>query len=411
MLGISSAGCPLRPGARRVVVRLQDQREIEQQGGHDGGDHHRRIGHVEILGHDERDRAHHRRHQRPAGRGAGFDGAGVGRRVSDTLHRRDRQLAGGHDVRDDAARERTEQAARDDRDLGRSAARAPEQGRCERHEEFAAAGHHQRRAEDEKADQQAGDDAHRHADDAFGAKRMLAHKLLDTAGWSPQEAGHLFGEQRIEKEEAADHEQHEATDTAYGLEREQAEDAGDDGRQHRCANVPAFLDDVFAMPCEITGCDRGDDREEPVVPRQVALGAGMGRIDHVDQREKDAGQQVEVGGVDQQRVDEELQVPELVDVQQDADGAGSDRDPARETRKAPALRGRVEFCGTGSIDGLVHGRSVLQLGREKCSNEMNRQNVRIVSDWHHVSLGASPGIDTRRNASLWRRTYFRFFAR
>ena len=72
-------------------------------------------------------------------------------------------------------------------DLGRAAARAAHQGDGQRHEEFAAAGDHERRAEDQEADQQRRHRAHRHADDALDAHAVSAQRLG---------AGPLLGPQR-----------------------------------------------------------------------------------------------------------------------------------------------------------------------------------------------------------------------
>ena len=47
------------------------------------------VGYVEVLGHDEGDCAHHRRHYLAAHRRGGLDGAGEDARVAEALHQRE----------------------------------------------------------------------------------------------------------------------------------------------------------------------------------------------------------------------------------------------------------------------------------------------------------------------------------
>ena len=92
---------------------------------------------AEELGHDEGGRAHDRRHDLPAGRGHRLDGTGERRRIADPLHQRDREGAGGHHVGHGRTRDRAEQPAGHDRDLGRPAGLVAGERQGEIHEELA----------------------------------------------------------------------------------------------------------------------------------------------------------------------------------------------------------------------------------------------------------------------------------
>ena len=80
--------------ARRHQVDLHEDGEIIKHRRNDRGDHHLGVGNFQELGHQEGGGAHHRRHELAAGRGIGFDGAGIDRRIARALHQRD-----GHHAR------------------------------------------------------------------------------------------------------------------------------------------------------------------------------------------------------------------------------------------------------------------------------------------------------------------------
>ena len=89
--------------------------------------HHVAVADLQELRHHEGGRAHHRRHQLPAGRGHRLDG---GRRVGGVAalaHQRDGDHSGRDDVGHRAARDRAEQRRSGHRDLGRAAAVAAHQ--------------------------------------------------------------------------------------------------------------------------------------------------------------------------------------------------------------------------------------------------------------------------------------------
>ena len=114
-------------GACGFEIDLNKERDIEQNGRNGCCQSHLGIRNAQKLGHDESGDAHHRRHQLPAGRSAGFDRSREMRAKADATHHRDGHDADGHDVGDDIAGNGAEQGRAHDRDLGRTAAMASHQ--------------------------------------------------------------------------------------------------------------------------------------------------------------------------------------------------------------------------------------------------------------------------------------------
>jgi hypothetical protein len=89
--------------------------------GKDGHQHDLGIGHAGQLGHDEPAGAHDGRHEHAADGGRRLDAAGHVGPEAGLFHHGDGEGAGGDRVGDGAAGDGAEQAAGDDRHLGRSA--------------------------------------------------------------------------------------------------------------------------------------------------------------------------------------------------------------------------------------------------------------------------------------------------
>ena len=245
-----------RPGARQLAPRqaleavaggvgvdLHEEGEVVERGRDDGGQRHLGVADVEELGDDEGGGAHHRRRQHGAGRGAGLDGAGVGGREARALHGGDGHGAGGQHVGDDAARHHAEQAAGEDADLGRAAAERAAQREGEIDEELAGPRHHQGGAEHQEADHGLGERLDRDAEQALAGEHVVGGRLLQRRLAAPErpEPARLR-KQRIDGEGQHAQQQAPAAGAAQRLHQQHPHDeAGDDHRQGRAAELPAEL--------------------------------------------------------------------------------------------------------------------------------------------------------------------------
>ena len=102
--GHSSLGRPIEARAPGFEVHHPEGGDVIEDGRNDRRLDDLDVGHVERLGHDEGDRAHHRRHDLAAHAGGGLDRAGEHRRVAEALHQRDGELADGQHVGDARSR-------------------------------------------------------------------------------------------------------------------------------------------------------------------------------------------------------------------------------------------------------------------------------------------------------------------
>ncbi len=216
----------LEPVARRIGVDLHEQAVIVQHGRNHRGDRHIAVRNLEEQRHDERGRAHDRRHKDAACGCAGLDAAGIGRPEAHTLHRRNGHHAGGQHVGDDAAAHRAHQAAGEDGDLGRPAADVSEQREGKIEEEGTAPGMLQGDAEDQEADDQRSEGAHRDAEDGLVAHRHAIADLGPVRRIGEQDSGQLIGDERIDREQGHDHEDRDATGAARRVEHESPENVG-----------------------------------------------------------------------------------------------------------------------------------------------------------------------------------------
>ena len=155
--------------------------EIEN-GGNDRGLHDIRIGHVDILGHDEGDRAHDRGHDLPAHGRRGLDPACEGAAIAELHHQRNRELAHCHHIGDARARDRAHEGGGNHRHLRRPAARGAHEAQRHIVEELDHARALQKGAEqDEEIDIGRRNACGRRVD-ALGAEAQLLDDLLEIEG-------------------------------------------------------------------------------------------------------------------------------------------------------------------------------------------------------------------------------------
>ncbi len=266
------------PGVRALVLRqaaqagaagLQvDHRErgevVEERRDHRGADD-LGVRHVQRLGHDERDRAHDRRHDLPAHARRRLDGAGEHRRIAEALHERDRELADGQHVGDAGARDRPHQPRRDDRDLGRAALGVADQAEREVVEELDHSGVLEERAEQDEQEDVRRRDQRRDAVDAFGPERELVDDLRVSVRPVREHARQVLAEQAVEQEQRADDRQRDAEDAPRRFEDEDDDRRADgDVDQRRLAGA---LDQRRLEHPLVEAEPEAHEREQPVGPR------------------------------------------------------------------------------------------------------------------------------------------------
>ena len=110
-----------QPVALRLEMHREEHRDVVQQRRDRRPQRDLEVAHRQELGHHECGRAHHRRHDLPAGGGDRLDRRGERRPEAGALHQRNGHRPVDHDVGDRAARHRAEQARRDHRHLARTA--------------------------------------------------------------------------------------------------------------------------------------------------------------------------------------------------------------------------------------------------------------------------------------------------
>ena len=171
---------------RGVGIHLHEQADIIQRGWNNSGDGDVGVADIEELRDHEGGRAHHGRCQHGAGRGAGFDRAGIGGAEAAFFHHGNGHGAGGQHVGNDRAGHHAEQAAGENADLGGAAAKRAAQRERKIDEELAGAGHHQRGAEHQKADHGVGERLNGNAEQALARQYVIGRGLLERELRSPE---------------------------------------------------------------------------------------------------------------------------------------------------------------------------------------------------------------------------------
>ena len=162
------------------------------------------VGHVQRLGHDEGDGAHHRRHDLAAHARRRLDRAGEHRRVAEALHQRDRELADGQHVGDARAGDRSHHPRRDHRDLRRAAARVADEAERDVVEQVDHPGVLEEAAEQDEQEDVGRRDERRDAVDALGAEEELADDLVEAVAAMRDRRRQVLAEQAVREEDRAD---------------------------------------------------------------------------------------------------------------------------------------------------------------------------------------------------------------
>ena len=305
--------CPRQPahaGALGLEMHREEHGQIVEQGRQEGPDGHREVADIEELGHDEGGGAHDRRHDLAAGRRHGLDRPREGRAVADLLHQRDREDAGGHHVRDRAARYRAEQAAGHHRHLGRPAGRRAGERQGEVHEQLACLGSLDEGAEQDEQDDVAGADRQRDAEDALGRHVGLVEQHLRVRPGEQERVGHE-GE-RGDRQGVAEHaprrleDEHDEGGAEHPVERPEVVDGREPG------------DEIFVLDEDVGNRRDGRGQEQPVdrARRFAALAAPSG----VDQEQQHHREQQMRRAEDQRLGDPDQGDPQVIDGKSDRHG-------------------------------------------------------------------------------------------
>ena len=219
-VGALFLGHAQQPAPAGLQVHHHKGGEKVQQRGNGSGLANFHIGHVDRLGHDERDRAHHRRHDLPAHAGRGLDPAGKVGPVAKALHQRNGELPGGDHIGHARAVDGAHQPGRHHGHLGRPALGVAEQAQRKVGEQRDHSRLFQKRA---KQNEQK-DVRRRHvgwrAVNALGAKAKLADDLVQPIAPVRQRAWQVLAQQAVQQKGGAHQRQRHAHDAARGIKHQ-----------------------------------------------------------------------------------------------------------------------------------------------------------------------------------------------
>ena len=316
--------------------RAEIQHRRDDRGLDDGG-----IGHVQRLGHDEGDGAHHRRHDLAAHGGGGFDAAGKGGAIAEALHQGNGELAGGHDIGDARAGDRAHQAGGDDRDLGGAALGPADEAERDVGKQLDHAGPLQERAEQDEQEDVGGRDVGRDAVDALGAEGHVIDDLAERVVADDEGRRQEAAEQAIGQEQAGDDRQGRPHDPPGGDEEHgQRGDADDRVGQRRHAGAE---DQRLVFPPLIDGNAHAGEAEQPEQRPQPGILA----LDGGDQRQAEQAQEADMDGPH----DLARQVPQMR-----RRGELEDREGEGDPEQDPPFRAEREARGQGIV--VAHGLAV-----------------------------------------------------
>ena len=340
-----------------------------QHGREDGAQRDLAVGDVHVLGHKERGSAHDRRHYLAAGGGRGLDSACKLGLIAGLLHHRDGDGAGGDGIADRGAGDHAAQRGGDDRDLGRAAGEAADEGVCKVYKESRDTGALKERAEDDEHNDVLCADLDRSAHDAAGGiEQGIEHALergADCKGVDYQCGG-----------DAEDRH----TDAA-AAQLHQAEDADDaDGDLERCDLRCAGQDhdERVIGKAVVEEARRADYHKYIVKPRNIVvadmvLRGGVGHIAHDD----DAGDERGEALLDSR--DAEERRPDAVQRENDHDDAD---DHSRGAFPCTC----VGFAVVLTHDSFnIRSRAYVDLNIYAGVDDfVCRSDVKMVLAWHYV---------------------------
>ena len=313
------------------------------------------VRHADVLGHQERGRAHHRRHDLAIDAGGGFDRAGLLRRIADPLHQRDRERAAGHDVGHRRARDHAHHPRGDDRGLGRAAAHVAQKRERDLDEVIAGAGFFQQGAEQHEQEDVARRHAEGDAEHAFGRQPVVRDCLGQRHALVRDDIRHPRAGKRVAQHQRGDDRERRTDHAPGGLEQQQhADDRGDEIDLRRLSGTRR---QVAIEQEQVRAAERRHQRKHPVRHRNPVPRRGLGeRIGEVgaEQRQRQM-QRAHLRVVENEDAEGERQRRRVPELQQRPADAGRRQNQARRPDGlAPAEVGlRDQFADVDRLGHLI----------------------------------------------------------
>ena len=239
-----------------------------------------RIGHADVLGHQECRRAHHRRHDLAINARSDLDRACLCRAVADALHQRNRERAAGHDIGDRRAGNHAHQARRDHRSLRWSAPHVAEQRKRDLDEIVAGASFFQQRAEQHEKEDIACRYSQSNAEHPLGRQPVVRNGLAQRNPLVRDHLGHVRPGECVTEHQQRDDRERRADDAPCRFQQKQhAKYRSRDVERGRLAGSRR---DLGIEQEQIGAAERGHPRQCPVLQWDAiarrALGEGIREI-------------------------------------------------------------------------------------------------------------------------------------
>ena len=258
-------------------MHLEDDAQVVDQGGQDGGLDDDRVLHPQGLSHDEGGGAHDGGQQLSAHRGGGLHGPGKLLGVARLLHQGDGKGAGGDHIGHGGAVDGPQEAGGQHRHLGGAALGVAGQGVGDVVEELAHAALVHHLTEDDKQHDKGG----RHLDRAAVDTGDVTGQVLDHPGpgVAPvlENAGEVPAVHAIDQEDGRQNGEGRAADPPGALHHQQNEQGAHDDIQ--AGGPEAGGGPVHVAVEHVAGHRGGQDNADPVIPGHLfAAGLLVGRV-------------------------------------------------------------------------------------------------------------------------------------
>ena len=347
--GLRAPRQALEIGLERLEVDDVEERDVGNDRRQEGVLDHLRVGNADVLDHQERGRAHDRRHQLAVDGTRHFDRAGLVGPVADPLHQRNREGAGGDHVGDRGARDDSRGRRGHHRRLGRAAAHVTEQRERRLDEVVAGARLVEQRAEQHEEEDEARGNAQRDAEHALGGEPLVRHALGERGALVRDHVGHVRPAEDVGEEHDRDDRHRRSQRASRGLE--QQDDADHRGHEVERRRLPGTRGELRIEQEDVARAERTDDGEDPVDGRNVGARRALER------RIGDEAQEDREGEVDRAR----LSVVEDEDAEGERQGRGVPELEERP-RERDAHQGLGDGAGRRAASHVGLGHQFLELG-------------------------------------------------
>ena len=259
---------------RRDQIDLNEDREIIQERRHDRRDDDLRVRNFQHFRHQERGRAHDRRHELAAGGGNGLDRSRIPCRIAGLAHQRDGHDSRCDDVGDRRAGNRPEQGRGNDRDFGGTAAAVPDGCHGEIGEKLPAARLEQYLTEKDKHHDDRRAHLQRNAEQSVRIEAHVHSKFPHLGLCADELTRDEMAERRIDDENQG-YEKHDiAGGTAQPFKDKDHQDRADTDRKIGAFSPAEFLQIEKIRP-DIKQQGESNDAQQNVVPGHAAFFAAV----------------------------------------------------------------------------------------------------------------------------------------